>query len=156
VVNTISLTTFRQTVNRDILTADYIRALNRIRGFFAEHSPLIQPYLLMPVSHDVPHYGRHSQARQTTVVINSLLVGAGAAVVYLLVAGITSVDWIAVIIASLAFAATFAALTGFAYMIYARAERRAHLRGSLTTFALHERVHHWRGRAPSDTALPKA
>jgi hypothetical protein len=153
---TLSITTYRQTINRDILTADYIRALNAIRSFFAERSPLIQPYLLMPVSSDVPRYGRHSQARQTTVVINSLLVGVGAAVIYLLIAGMTSVDLIALGIASGSAAFTFATLTGFAYLLYSLAERKARTRAAQSTFALHERVHHRRGRVAQDTALPNA
>ena len=80
----VSLSTLRQVLSRDVITADYTRALNRIRHFFAVENELtagIRPYILMNTDFNSPAYGKHSKSRETVVIINGLLFAALAEVI---------------------------------------------------------------------------
>ncbi len=75
-VLTMGLLAFRQAVRRDIQVTNYARAMNRIRAYFAEHAPPIQQYVMMPVVHTYPVYGRRARGREVILGLNSLLVGS--------------------------------------------------------------------------------
>ncbi|MBP6178506.1 MAG: hypothetical protein KA473_10960 [Anaerolineales bacterium] len=71
----IGVITFKQVVDRSILIVDYIRSINRIRAYFAERVPQIQPYILMPISHEFPSYQWQSSNHRIPMVINGIAVG---------------------------------------------------------------------------------
>lgn len=120
----ISIYTFRQVINRDILTADYSRALNRIRHFFAVENPdtlFIGRYILMNTGFDVPRYGQHSKSRETVVIIISLLFAALVEIARFLLFPSTSLDALLTLTVTLdAFEVGYIGLTLFAYNYYWR------------------------------------
>jgi hypothetical protein len=82
----ISFVTFRQIIFTDILTTNYIRAINRIRKYYAQQEDgRIAPYLMLPFDHRHPKYGHLSRNRETVGILNCLLAGGLAALIDLMV-----------------------------------------------------------------------
>jgi hypothetical protein len=70
----ISLIAFHQALKRDVQATNYIRAMNRIRAYFARQFPHIRSYLIMPINHRYPRYGSRSRGREVIIAINCLVV----------------------------------------------------------------------------------
>jgi hypothetical protein len=134
----IGLVTFYQVVDRDILIVDYIHAINRIRGFFAENAPHIQPYLLMPTSHIYPKYNWQSSNRRIPMVINGLSAGALCALLTLLIRNLTIPDFVSVLSLAIAFLITFSLQEIYSHRIFKRAESKAHQSRTENLFESHE------------------
>jgi len=75
-----SIVTLRQIVSAEINSTEYIRAANRIRAYFADAAPHIQAYLLAPIRHDYPRFGRASRNRAVVLGIASVSAGTLAGI----------------------------------------------------------------------------
>ncbi len=82
------LITFARMVERNVRIISYTRGMNRIRRYFADKHPNIQPYLWLPITDDVPSFNYKSinlQKRKLSLsgltpmvgVINSIIATAG-------------------------------------------------------------------------------
>jgi hypothetical protein len=98
----IGLATLRLVVIREILAVDYIRAINKIREYFAEYATHIRPFLLMPTSAEVPEYGWISTHQQIVLIINGILAGASIGIISLLLRQVAQLDFTSLAIACIA------------------------------------------------------
>ena len=135
----IGLVTYHQVIDRDILIIDYIRAINRIRGYFAEHAPHIQPYLLMPTSLTFPKYNWQSSNRRIPMVINGFSFGALCALSSLLVRNTTTSDFISIASLIIAFLLMYGFQEIYARKIFNKAEVKARESRTVSLFESHER-----------------
>lgn len=134
----LGLVTYRQVIDRDILVIEYIRAINRIRRYFAEQAPQIKPYLLMPVSHEYPRYDWHSSNRRVPVVVNSLCVSLIVVLAILLMGDTTMPDLRSWILALIGFVVTYFSHLAFANRIFTRVEKAAREVREQRLFATHD------------------
>lgn len=123
----ISLATFRQVLRKDIGAMDYIRGMNRIRAYFAEQAPQIQPFLFLPTSHEYPSYQPLWVAGhiQITAVMNSLLAGACIAIGTLLGRHLPSLDLVSVSLGVAASLIAYVLQMRYAKQVYNQAEKMA-------------------------------
>ena len=134
----IGLVTLYQVIDRDILIVDYIHAINRIRGYFAEHAPHIQSYLLMPTSVVFPKYNWQSSNRRIPMVINGFSAGALCALSSLLVRNTTTPDFISIASLIIAFLVMYGFQEIYARRIFKQAEIKAHESRTVSLFESHE------------------
>jgi len=135
----LGLVTLYQVIDRDILIIEYIHAINGIRGYFAEHAPHIQPYLLMPTSDRFPEYNWQSSNRRIPMVINGFSFGALCMFSSLFIRNTTTPDFNSIT----SFIITFVSMYGFQEIytrrIFIQAQIKADKNRKSGTFRLHER-----------------
>jgi hypothetical protein len=129
---------FVQVVDRDILIVDYIRAINRIRSYFADNAPHIRPFLLMPTSHEFPRYSWQSSNRRIPMVVNSLSTGAFAAFLYLLIQHSALPDFYSVLLAGIFFILTYTLHEIYASRLFNKAEIKAGESRTVSLFDSHK------------------
>lgn len=134
----IGIITFKQVVDRSVLIVDYIRSINRIRAYFAERAPQIQPYLLMPVSHDFPSYQWQSSNHRVPMVINGIAVGTAAIVGKMLFSESASPGLILLDIGIVATLLTYNLQSLYARRIFRVAEQKAREKRTVSLFASHQ------------------
>jgi hypothetical protein len=123
-------------------TVLYIQSLNRIRHFFTELDADVQPYFTLPVHDDeagiVESTGRHPSLWAMTVLpaasmatlvalVNTFLVGAIAATVYLVLGGSATM---ALVYAGVAFVVASIVIWGWLFLELHRIRRRLVIRFS--------------------------
>lgn len=133
----VGIVVLRQVIDRDILIVDYIRAINRIRKYFAEEAPQLQPFLLMPTAHEYPPYRWPSSNRQIPMVINSLSAGMSAVVIDLLVQPGAPLTLAPVLIGGALFLVVYILQIAYANRLFDRAERKARESRSASLFESH-------------------
>jgi len=146
----IGLVTLYQVIDRDILIVDYVHSINRIRGYFAEHAPHIQPYLLMPTSVTFPKYNWKSSNRRIPMVINGFSLGALCAFSSLLIRNTTTPDFISIASFIIAFLLMYGLQEMYASRIFKQAEIKAHESRTVSLFESHARF-----RESQKTNAPK-
>jgi len=135
----IGLVTLYQVIDRDILIVDYVHSINRIRGYFAEHAPHIQPYLLMPASVEFPKYNWKSSNRRIPMVINGFSFGALFVFSGLLIRSTMTPDFISIALFITAFLFMYGLQEIYAGRIFKQAEINARESRSVSMFEAHER-----------------
>lgn len=128
----IGIPVFMDTLQRDITAVDYIRALNRVRAYFAGRAPSIMPYLLMPIESQYPPYGDLSSSRRASAAINSVAGGALFATLHMLEYGETAPDHVAQYAAAVVMALIYLGHLGVCQLVYWRAARKAQHRHSMS------------------------
>jgi len=130
----IGILIFQQVLHVDILIIDYIRSLNRIRCYFAEKAPHIQPYLFMPITQDYPKYSWQSSSRRIPMLINCLSAGISAAIVSVVYRQSVIFDYFAIIILGVIFIVAYLIQKYYAKWTFLKAEKKAKLRHSVALF----------------------
>lgn len=141
----ISLATFRQVLRKDIGAMDYIRGMNRIRAYFAEQAPQIQPFLFLPTTHKYPSYQPLWVAGhiQITAVMNSLLAGACIAIGMLLGHHSSSLDLVSVSLGVAASLIAYVLQMRYAKRVYVQAEKLIRSVRDRTLAGSHEPLADW-------------
>lgn len=119
------LSTFGLIVGRDILFVEYTRAINRIRAYFGQFNPQIQPYVLMPVSHTYPRYRWVLSNTPIVVLMNALVTGVIGGIIELLISATDLPDQWTILSGLIAIGLAFLGQTVYAQMRFALAERKA-------------------------------
>lgn len=130
--------TFKQVIDRDILIVDYIRAINRIRAYFAEHAPQIQSFLLMPTSHEFPTYQWQSSNRRVPMVINGISIGVFVIVSDMLMEGRDAPTLILSAIGIISALLFYNVQSLYARRLFQFAEQKARERRTVSLFDSHQ------------------
>lgn len=130
----IGLIVVRQVIDRDILIVDYIRAINRIRAYFAEKAPHIQPFLLMPTVPSYPTYSWQSSNRRIPMIMNGLTASTIITVITLSIRQLLTLDTNAVVLGAVTFAMMYIAQEMYARRLFGEANTKAHQMQTVTLF----------------------
>jgi hypothetical protein len=77
-ISILGLLTFQRLIERRIRATEYLRAINRIHGYFVQRDHLLEPYFYWPPCDDVPSFGGKGVAlkglRDVIAALNSLFI----------------------------------------------------------------------------------
>lgn len=124
-VLSISLIAFHQSIKRDVQATNYIRAMNRIRAYFAHRLPHIRPYLIMPITHNYPRYGSRSRGREVIIALNSLMLSTLIVMIDLLLGKVVILDAHTFILGSVSFVIITSLQIIYSKVLFFRAEKKS-------------------------------